>query len=712
MIHSVGGDSRIDEIETMIRDTPQFVIRYLNGNITYDVSMSFIALAAPSMEGKTQSAFTFRAVKPLYFPACHRHSGPPQPIYRNYESLFLAIKSYAQEDLFNLSRYPGGNVDRIPAHALNSLFRDFESISLGFICKLIEDASTVNIGEMSWMRYHSSRPDFDFVAKSVADIPAHFFDGFCLFLDEFVGEPWCVFLRDLARAAGLRCVVANTNSRIGNLVGTGHSSASPPTGLKIWSVVVTSLGRASPAILDAEFGLNSSVEALRRAGRTDVFVGQFLDNLINVQLGELRPGVAVFVAETLAGLAARHIRRINLKMLLDGLMHGLSLRFMNRKKHLTSELEAFWAKIGLLFNESYNMTHYSLNNGFNGRCYLEYHLYYAANPQNPHSWVFLTRPPTRRAQTALTVVPRNVLWMYEYTYFREAELLTILGCLCIPFNRSVSYILMKARSAIDHSAANISDAPNQNAPRRSGNILEVSAAVSIVDATQHMYVNSDEVLTMPMFSFSGQDGKHFLSNLIGNLRTRHAVEDYEHAEQVNLFTGSFVQFQVGQEFNLSQFFTNCTFPFLYSINRPISLLDSLSAPNSTIFVRSFTRSGDSAQIDGHFEFKFRRRLFTCVAECKNWSKRLGTDTLQTILAKSLKSHKNAKLSLVFCRFIVTRTTSSSSFALFCSSKKINVYRVILEHGHFLVIPFSPIQHKIHSDPRFICIVFESSSINP
>jgi hypothetical protein len=688
-------DSRIDEFQTMVLDTSKFIIQYFKGDRTYDGSMTFIALTVPSMEGKTQSAFTLRKVKPLYFPSCNRQNDEaPQPIYRNYESLFLAIKSYAQDDLLNLTRRPGGQIDRFPSYELDSLFRDFKSVSLGFMCKLVEDASTANIGEMSWMRYHSSRPNFDFMAKSVADIPAHFFDGFCLFLDEFDGEPWCAFLRDLALAARLRCVVANTKSKIDNLVGLGQSSASAPTGLKIWSIVVTSLGRANREILDTEFGLNSSVEALRRAGKTDVFVGQFLDNLINVQLGELRPGVAVLVAETLADLAARHTRRINLKMLLDELMHGLSVRLMDRKKHLTSDLQSFWAKIGLLFEESYNMFRYWYNTGFNGRSSLEYHLYYPANPQNPHSWFFLTRHPARRDQTALNIVPRQMSWTYEFTHFREAELLTILGCLCIPFNRSVSYILAKTQNASFRTDSNISDVPNQEEARRSKNVLEVSAAVSIVDATQHMYAKS------PMCSFSGQNGKHFLSNLIGNLRTG---QDYEPAEQVNFFTR-------GQAFNLSKFLTNCTFPFLYSINRPISLLDSLSAPNSSIFVRSFTRNGDSAQIDGHFEFKFGRRLFTCVAECKNRSNKLSANTLQKILAKSLKSHKNVKLSLVFCQSIVTKTTILKSFSLFCSTKKINVYRVVLENNRtFEVIPFSP---KLHTDPRLICIVFESSAINP
>jgi hypothetical protein len=58
-------------LETFILNRNQKVSELFDSdvlNAQYGFDKSFVAIAAPSMEGKTQSAFVFKDIKPLYFP--------------------------------------------------------------------------------------------------------------------------------------------------------------------------------------------------------------------------------------------------------------------------------------------------------------------------------------------------------------------------------------------------------------------------------------------------------------------------------------------------------------------------------------------------------------------------------------------------------------------------------------------------------------------
>ena len=74
-----------------------------NKDITSDTA--FIALAAPSMEGKTQLAFVMKDVLPLYFPLSEAYNRPvgnnPQLIYRNFTDYACMLRDCALEDIKN-----------------------------------------------------------------------------------------------------------------------------------------------------------------------------------------------------------------------------------------------------------------------------------------------------------------------------------------------------------------------------------------------------------------------------------------------------------------------------------------------------------------------------------------------------------------------------------------------------------------------------------
>lgn len=73
----------------------------------------FVALVAPSLAGKTQSAFVMNFVKPLYFSFDPKNEYKVQYIYKNFSSLSTCLKYCAEKDLGilqNLAQRPERNV--------------------------------------------------------------------------------------------------------------------------------------------------------------------------------------------------------------------------------------------------------------------------------------------------------------------------------------------------------------------------------------------------------------------------------------------------------------------------------------------------------------------------------------------------------------------------------------------------------------------------
>ena len=108
----------------------QFIKEFHPQNI--NASTCFTALAAPSMEGKTQFAFSLRKVKPLYFPMSEaRRAGrqESQPIYTNFTNLARTLFNCAHRDLESLDNNWAKNI-------LSSCSAFW---TVGFLLKLIED---------------------------------------------------------------------------------------------------------------------------------------------------------------------------------------------------------------------------------------------------------------------------------------------------------------------------------------------------------------------------------------------------------------------------------------------------------------------------------------------------------------------------------------------------------------------------------------------
>ena len=226
---------------------------------------SFVALAAPSYEGKTQSAFVMRNVRPLYFvadPLALDENGNTlsQPIYYNYQSISAALLHYAKLD-HQFIENDGMPTDKIAlvtpksekqflkvaGSYLGINHSETKFWTLGFLKGLVLDAKNYDPDQSTWMEYHANRKNLIVRSTSISELKKDrdFFKGYCLFLDEFTGAVEKVMIRNLARLLGLRCIVANTNAIIANCLDKSpRYSMSRTSGVAVvWSIVFTRLNR-------------------------------------------------------------------------------------------------------------------------------------------------------------------------------------------------------------------------------------------------------------------------------------------------------------------------------------------------------------------------------------------------------------------------------------------------------------------------------------
>ena len=514
--------NKLDNLLLDTQKTISFEFGKLIKNLEIQSNSSFVALAAPSLDGKTQSAFVFEHVRPLYF-ALNASDGDSfivtQQVYQNFESLSSTIKRCARLDLdlINIESILLNGSVRISSNSLRTDFNSLHLSTLGFLVYLVNDAKLNYHGDVPWMQFHAQRKEEEvtFLATRIIDLKLDFFKGYCLFIDEFVAKDWGIYLRNLARAVGLRCVVSNTNTRITNLTGKAHSSRGE--GINIWSIVFNRLNSASWNALNVVYNLDNSINEILRIGVHDPAIKEFLNNFKNVQFNNLRPGVAVLVAQAFKEFIDENaVRRFCLGDLLNFLFISISKKIQIRKLQLT-EFKGSLGNIGLMTPYPYSSKKILEEESiFHMQSFLENHFYYILNPSASKSndCLFLTFAP-REGCDNLQILKYESLtdWNQEYTHFKSEELISILSCLFVPFKKSTSATLNDALMKLKKKPEAVSDTINPNAKKRPGNPLEVASVVSIIDASHFSRVCSSSPQVPSLY---GQNGKDFLINLIAN----------------------------------------------------------------------------------------------------------------------------------------------------------------------------------------------------
>lgn len=188
-------------MNTLALDLDHFIFSFPGRNVpddsTENLEKSFVAISVPILAGKTQSCFTVRTKRPIYF-ALEQYQQNPfsastteiQPIYRNFESLNKAIEEFAKrdiEDWFNQS-HETVSIDEVSRRNLLSAFYSSESRVLGFLSAIARDGNSYfNDEESNWMDFYSKKPSEKFKKVSIADFRCEkdVLDKYFIFLDEF-----------------------------------------------------------------------------------------------------------------------------------------------------------------------------------------------------------------------------------------------------------------------------------------------------------------------------------------------------------------------------------------------------------------------------------------------------------------------------------------------------------------------------------------------
>ena len=786
-------NTNVFKLEQLLINRKTFVeksVSYRPKDSNINTTKAFIALVAPSLTGKTQTAYTIDKIRPLYF--AFDDSSSKQAIYRKFGSLSENLKEAAEEDFKSLQvRFedpkPRRNLSKkidfseeerilynISANNIRNSFSNEKLNSLGFLVKLIEDSSEYDRlapkNRLDWMRFHAERKSFSYSAKSlkeVLEMKSEFLENmqtkYYLFLDEFVGEPWAILIRNIARCLQLGAIVANTNSEIANLIGKLHSASSRQDKWDVWSFVIVNLDKTDWDILnkcccietdpkfvdpvknqqtnEADDSSEKKLKLLIENYENDknvklidkikriidecedeagfkVKFSLFFKDLISNEIPRLRPGVSIFIANSISQFDTT--KPYELSSFLDYLINDVKDSVSIRKAKMHRKIQGRMGNLALCLSNTYDKE--VIKDGIEHRkSYLNDHLFYLCNPADENEWLFLTFPVEEDDDTNLNVHQKgqgNISsltkeWDLEATYFDESEVFTILMCLFMKPSISIAYSLKQGYNESFKLDFDTSTTQNPLSLKRDGNSFEVYATLSMIDASHRR--NGESKATL-----QGQNGLDFIKNIIGNLilSKKYRIQtgiSLTYPSETN-DEKSIKSEDLVKAFSIERFLEDCHIPFLYPANLGVPEFLKKLTKNGITYVDSCSRTKDRDQIDFRFNFQFldnrpnqkgQKETFLAAAECKNWAVKISTTQFLSIIKKAFKIN-GCFLSLVFCNSLIGDL--DSAFYDYCLKESISVYKVKLVNGTSYEINaiFEPLNCPI---PELICIVFETDSIN-
>ncbi len=551
---------------------------------------------------------------------------------------------------------------------------------------------------------------FSFAPISISEYNQNkFLDGFVLFLDEFSDIPENKLIRNIARAIGMPIVLANTNTKVANLVDRpGARASGTSSGKKVWSTVVTKL---DPATIEALDLLNEEEARDDHLTFTQAFekllswfprssnrMRSFLLELRDVHFDQLRPGIAAFLAEIIKEFAKNEPlgERFSVGAFLDYLLPKLAYKLNKRKNCLATDFGASLGQIALLLPESYydQMAGEDSDKSWRQPRFLENHLFYLKNPADDSNR-FLTFASDGESPLLLMT---NSSWLKEYTVFRPEEHFTFLACLFLPFFSTIGTMFYWADQAAVARNTSVTRSVNPNNIFLDGNSLEAQAAVAIARAS-HYQLNYVRESVRPVFSCTGHEGLSFFVNLVYELSNGAA---------------GFGRMEFDFDSKLESFLERLLIPFLYGVNHENSLLEKYSTTGSRtvldLYARQYVRTSNSKQIDGKFFAKKSGIAGEVVVacECKNRKDKVDASLLRGIMEGFIKNQ--AKLGIVICAEAVDSPYSTSQFAIDCANFNRHVYRLEVEG---IETNFKQFYTKVEYNraPSMVVVILETSVID-
>jgi hypothetical protein len=610
----------------------------------------FIALALPSMTGKTQMAFNIRSKRPLYFALqtsqmVNRFFSLISTKFMNmlesdFDEARKKVKSKiiskgSLESEVEIETFKNKATEIITLDFLYDYLSDHKFESLGFILSLIKECENryTESTNDEWMKFYAENqillPFLKYDPISLAELVAQndvytsLSEKYFFFIDEFNLKSGVIMFRNICRYLRIPCVLASTNSKIVNLIGISTSSGSGSTPPSVFCAAFPKLSTLSHEEIEQFF--NEEIKSERflelacNVSENEERRMSLLLQFFKDQAKKTRPGVSLYlfealmeVSKSLSGLETLKVDTVFQKVI------KLMINSIDFRKNITfSTIEGMQANVDLLGGKEFDSKYIPLDSPKNDDSSLiDNHFFYLKNPRSQPN---LDEPFllfNKNIQGPMVVsCPLSKTSFSTQGFFDENEELLKLVCLLAEMHNS-SYRIIFNPKGRKHSTADL------------GKELEVVTYAAFLESS---HFNDEKSVLLEGVSIKG-----FLKNLLANLykesknirsSRKYVKLDYKNVEDDQILAETVV-------------------PCLYIVNHdwPAEIKAIFDPKESSFKLGKYTRTPNSSEIDATIDLidkDGRNRIG--VIECKNREAPVSSSDYAIIIEKAIKYSKIKKI---------------------------------------------------------------------
>ena len=643
----------------LLKEAEGFEDEY-KGQYNLTLNESYIALAAPSLTGKTQTAFTLKSKIPLYLVFDSK-----QNIYLPFQTLAISFEDCAFQDIpimrqhltsFGRSiEYGFPYINRSDFHRLLTV----KSKVIGLLIALMEDSELfVSTGKPEdWFMHFSRSRQIDFTPATIGDFKMHplsdtFIKKYYVFMDEFNGSSTIVFLRNLFRYLEISCILASTNAKVVNLIGISPQLSSRIDGPRAWSLVFPKLDSITESTIEnnSEFFhyMNSAIQKASEISEMNGLKMRSFFEYVREQCLFSRPGFALLTMD----VALEIIKKgdFNVDSVFETFLLKIRSQLASRKPQAFNTNAASWANFFImvsgLFNKSRHTEQKSLGD-FKNSDPIDKHFYYLCSPKGDSNLPFLL---SRHVDTSIEECNESNILVYDpsfkkfniNSYFDINETLLMLTCLYSGSRTPVNTLISQSVKLKG------SDNYNSEALKRSGDLEENLALVSICDAS-HKNIKGTGLI-------------QFFRGVLWNLNPKRPYADFDVEIPDPLICKSLENIKV---------------PFLLpsTIKMSVSFDKMFPLGHSTIHFGAYSMTSNSKQVDAVFDLvptKGESSKVQCIVEAKNREAKFSNSEFLKIIEKGLLySNRSHNLGIKFPLHL----TITSTLKKFNSSNDKSIVRL-------------------------------------
>ena len=710
------------EESQMIKKETACMDKDFKDSLFMTMNESFISLISPSLTGKTQAAFAISSKIPLYFVFDQE-----QFIYRPFDRLSSELENFALADMPVMKRSlekTGKVIDRNFPVIQRDDFRKLTHVKskvIGYLKALIEDAEAFHSSPAEtrgeWFIHFTRNRQFKFKEMSINEfeidpISRTFIDKYFVFMDEFLGKPEFVYLRNLFRFLKISCIVSSTNSKVVNLLGKSTRTSSRSDGPRAWCLAFP---KPSPISLNSietnyEF-IRCAQNAIKKAYNISEMEGDKMKNVVNYlkdQCSVCRPGLAIMIMNNFVEICEKEAFLSD--ELFENVFTKVQSQLVKRKEQAflgvnSSEANAY-IMLSCFFNNQYSET--KDDNYLRTEELIDRHFFYLTTPNSDDQPFLLSRHANVHevefANDAEDDCTPTIVYgpdVKKFTidgYFDVQETLLMLSCLYDGLKHPAYAFTKKAVTP------RFWDSFNDFARKRCGDFQENLALISFCDSSHK--------------TLRGTKAVDFIKGVIWHFNRDRPYM----AINIKLHDS-----RIGKSLE------KISVPFLLPLNYniPESFPRMFPKGHSSIHFGTYCSTKNMDQIDAVFdlipESKSDFKKSRCIVEAKNRKIPIGGSEFHQIIERAVKyseinSDTDFPLHITFTsgiRKLNADSQSSTELRKLASDHKINfitlkpfvddeLYTNLI---NFEITSLSNTGLPLFSDPKMTSLVIDIDMIN-